>query len=576
MDNVATESSNPFERIREGAGSILRRREGSVIIGLISIYALGLLNDPGTFLTLRQVNNILRDAAPVAVIGYGVALLMITAEFDLSVGSLWGLTGGMVLVMMTELGINGPFAVFAVIVFGVLYGVTQGLLVTQLKLPSLIVTIGTLTAVRGLLLIIIGNTTVTVLRDNVGVLWYFGGDIIVGDLPFVAEEGIRYQLPVVHDTAQTFNRVSMMIFWAFLFLILFHYLLFYTRFGYHVRATGDNVESAGTTGIDPEIVKIGCFGIVGAITAFAGAMNAGFARSIQGSTGDGTALIVIAAVVLGGTKLTGGRGTMAGVMLGAVVLEVANKVLNSLGLGISGWSSVITGGFIVAAVGLDVVFRGFNTSLIRRWYVDPSRAMLGSPSEFFRKQVRPKTPSDMYGYLIMSIGTTVILTNVLAWVLGLEVDSIGPIPGFSVQSLLGLDFSGFKLVFEGNWPEAMAQVYLFLLLIAVGSFLVIEVYTRLIGSAGDYEGTIATTCYSMLVAPLLSIPIVMYGFDIFFVGSELISSVVVAVPVFLGMLWLMFVGTVEVHELSRERALAAVGIVVIVGLIATGLVALAL
>jgi simple sugar transport system permease protein len=555
---------------------VLGRREGSVIIGLISIYALGLINDPGTFLTLRQVNNILRDAAPFAVIGYGVALLMITAEFDLSVGSLYGLTGGMILVMMTELGINGPFAIFVVIVFGVLYGVTQGLLVTQLKLPSLIVTIGTLTAVRGLLQIIIGNTTVTVLRANVGVLWYFGGDIILSDLPVLGEEGFQYQLPFVHDSVQSFNRVSMMILWAFVFLVLFHYLLFYTRFGYHVRATGDNVESAGTTGIDPEIVKIGCFGIVGLVTAFAGAMNAGYARSIQGSTGDGAALIVIAAVVLGGTKLTGGEGTMIGVMLGAVVLEVANKVLNSLGLGISGWSSVITGGFIVAAVGLDVLFRGFSTDLIRQWYVEPSKAILRSPSEFFRKRVEPKTSSDMYGYLMLSIGATAILTNVLAWFLGLEVDSIGPLPGFSVQSLFGLDISGFKLVFNGNWPETMAQVYLFLLLIALGSFLVIEVFTRLVESAGDYEGTLGATCYSMLVAPVLSIPIVVYGFDIFFVGGELVSALIVAAPVFLGMLWLMYVGTVELHDLSEGKAAGAVASVVLAALLLAGVVGLSL
>jgi ribose/xylose/arabinose/galactoside ABC-type transport system permease subunit len=562
---MATEQASLFTRVNSAAGWILNRREGSVIVGLVSLYLVGLWVDPGVFLTLGRLNNILRDAALVAIMGYGVAMLMITAEFDLSVGALLGLSGGLTLILIKNIGVNGPFAVLVVLVFGVLYGISQGLIVTQLNLPSLIVTIGTLTGVRGALQIAIGTTTIDIPYANLGILQWFGGNILLGDLPGLeAGYELQYQLPVVHDSVQSFDRFSIMIIWMFVFLAIFHYMLFRTRFGYHVRATGDNIESAGTTGIDPEIVKIACFAIVGLLTAFAGIAFAGRATSIQASSGDGQELFVIAAVVLGGTKLTGGEGSMVGALLGALVLTVADYVLRALGLGVSGWQAVITGGFIVAAVGLDVVFRGFSIDLLRRWYIDPIREMLVSPSEFFRTGAVRKTAAELYGFIFVAIGVTAILTNVVAGILGIK----------AVQSALFPDgLVSFMLVLQGNWPETVIQVYLFLLFLAVVSFLAIELVTQQLEGTGDYENSLSIAAYSMLFAPLFAIPIAMYGFDISFIQSGLIDSLLVALPVFVGMLWVMYVGVVELHELNRQRALATVGSVVAVLFVCAGLIA---
>jgi ribose/xylose/arabinose/galactoside ABC-type transport system permease subunit len=561
---VATGSAGAAARLSSAVGWIVNRREGSVIVGLISIYLIGLIVDPGPFLTLRRVNNILQNAAQIALLGYGVALLMITAEFDLSVESVLALSGGMALVMMSGIGINGPTTVLIILVFAALFGITQGLIVTQLNLPSLIVTIGTLTGVRGVLQIVIGGTTISVLQDEKGILTWFGGNVELGDFPGLAQDYVfTYRLPLVHDATKEFSQFSIAILWAFLFLVVFHYLLFYTRFGYHVRATGDNVESAGTTGIDPEIVKIACFGIVSVMAGFAGLAFAGRAGAIQVQTAADDSLFAIAAVVLGGTKLTGGRGSMVGVLLGAVVLQTADSVLRALGLGVSGWQAIITGMFIVAAVGLDTVFRGVSVDLIRRWYVVPTREILTSPSGFFETKAVRRTASDMYGYLFMSIGVTAVLTNVVAFVVGVD----------PVQSALFDGLSEFKLVLEGNWPETIVQVYLFLLLVAVVSFVVIELVTQRLGRAGDYESTLAIACYSMVLAPLLSVPIVVYGFNIFFVGDELLSSLIIAVPILLGMAWLMYVGTAQLHELPRKRALASTGSVILVWLLLSGILA---
>jgi ribose/xylose/arabinose/galactoside ABC-type transport system permease subunit len=557
-----------MERVNSSLAGVFDRPSGSIIVGLVVLYLLGVVVDPGRFLQLTRVNNILENAATVAIMGYGVALLMITAEFDLSVESVLALTGGMALLMITELGINGPFTVLVLLVFAALYGITQGALVTQLELPSLIVTIGTLTGVRGILQEVIGTEGIAKSTQEAGILTWFGGDVELGDFPGLAEGFVlEYQLPV-HDSVRTFSRFNISIVWALILLAVFHYLLFYTRFGHHVRATGDNIQSAGTTGVDPDLVKIACFAIVGVMAAFAGLSFAGRNTAVNVQSAQNESLFVIAAVVLGGTKLTGGEGTMLGALLGAIVLEVAQEVLRALGLGFSGWQPIVTGGFIIAAVAIGPVVQGTSVTLLRRWYLNPVREMLSSPTTFFRTRAVRKKTADMYGFLIATIGVTALMTNVVAWILGFG----------AVQDALGLDLSGFKLVTEGNWPETVAQVYMFLLLVAVVSFLVIEVVTQRLDSSGDYVDSLAAAAYGMLFAPLLAIPIAMYGFDIFFfevsfAGSSLINSVLVALPVFLGMLWLMYVGVRELHEFTREKALAAVGGVIAVLLALAGAIA---
>lgn len=532
------------------------------MIGLISIYLIGLYNDAGSFLSLGTVSDILFLAAPTALMGYGVALLMVTAEFDLSVGSLFGLAAALAATMATEIGINKPIAIVIVLVFAALYGITQGLLVTKLNLPSLIVTIGTLTMLRGIVQIMVGGTVRTIQPENAGVFRWFGGPFELGYLPGLASDFVlEYQVPFVHESTRTWSSFDIMIIWAVVFLLVFHYILFYTRFGHHVRATGDNVQSVGTTGVDPEIIKIGCFAIVGMMAAFAGIAYFGSTTTVETATGDGRALFVIAAVVLGGTELTGGEGSMTGVVLGSLVLATANQVLFSYNLGVSGWQGVVTGAFIVAAIGLDVVFRGFSTSLIRQWYTAPTRELLSSPTSFFRVKAIRKTTDDMFGYLMLSAGLTAVLTNAIAWVIGQE----------TVASALGLlPLSTFKLILEGNWPETVVQVYLFLLLLAASAFVVIEIVTGLFDREGDYESSLAITCYGSLFAPLFAVPVVMYGFDVFFVGGELISSLIVAVPVVLGMLGVMYAGISELHGLSREKALGTIGGVIVVWLVGSG------
>jgi ribose/xylose/arabinose/galactoside ABC-type transport system permease subunit len=534
-------------------------------VGLIAIFFVGVYIDASRFLLLDNMARVLRSAATTAIIGYGVALLMVTAEFDLSVGSMYGVAAGMGAIMIggDAFGFHPLFVVAVVLVFSVIFGITQGLVVTKLDLPSLIVTIGTLTLLRGVHRILLGGTTAS--AGDVGLLKWLGGPIIIADMPFMSGP-ILYQIPFLHDEVKSFGQFSILIVWIFVLLVVFHYLLHYTRFGLHARATGDNIDSVETTGIDPEIVKLGCFAVCGLTAAFAGLAFLGRFGSVSSGSGNGLALVVIAAVVLGGTKLTGGEGSMVGVLFGSLVLATANNVLALAGLNVSGWQGVITGGFIIAAIGLDVVLKGFSYDLLVDWYADPLGELVRSPRTFFRDSVAQKTTDDMFGFLVLTIGVAALLTNLLAAVVG------NP----AVAGALGLSVDEFKLFLLGGWPETVAQVYLFAMFLALLSYAGIEAATQYLDSPGDYEDTLAAVCYGMAPAPLVAVPALLLGYGIFFVGSPIVSALLVAVPVALLIAWTTYAGVREGHDLSRGRALAAVGVAVAVWLVAAGIVALGL
>ncbi|MFD1646847.1 ABC transporter permease [Haloarchaeobius litoreus] len=561
---MATESTNVGRRFSSVRSWVFDRREGSVLVGLIAIFLVGVYIEPSRFLLLDNLARILRAAATTAIIGYGVALLMVTAEFDLSVGSMYGVAAGMgaILIGGDAFGFHPLFVVAVVLVFSVIFGITQGLVVTKLGLPSLIVTIGTLTLLRGIHRILLGGTTAS--ASDVGILKWLGGPIIIADLPFMTGP-IFYQVPFVHNEVKTFGQFSILIVWIFVLLVVFHYILHHTRFGLHARATGDNIDSVETTGIDPEIVKLGCFGLCSLTAAFAGLAFLGRFGSVSSGSGDGLALVVIAAVVLGGTKLTGGEGSMIGVLFGSLVLATANNVLALAGLNVSGWQGVITGGFIIAAIGLDVILKGFSYDLLRSWYAEPLREILGSPRGFFANRAEQKTTDDMFGFLMLSVGATALATNVVAWVLG----------NASVSNAIGMDIGGFKLFLRGGWPETAAEIYLFFMLLALVAYAAIEVSAQFFDSPGDYEDTLLSVCYGMAPAPLFAIPAVMLGYGIFFlVEDAMLSALAVSVPILLLIGWTMYAGVSETHELSRRRSVGVVAAVFVAWLVVAGIVAL--
>ncbi|HKJ57626.1 MAG TPA: YIP1 family protein, partial [Halobacteriales archaeon] len=381
------------------------------------------------------------------------------------------------------------------------------------------------------------------------VLEALGGTI---ELPFV----VSYRVPFVHQELQQWSSFSVQIVWVFLVLGLFHYLLFYTRFGYHIRATGDNINSVETTGVDPEILKLGCFGIAAAMAAFAGITQLGRIGSVSPNTGNGLALIVIAAVVLGGTKLTGGEGSILGVLMGAVILSLAQNILAIAGFGVGGWQAIITGLFIIAAIGLDTVFKSLTVDLFREWYTTPMREIATSPTEFFRRRAIQKTTDDMLAFLVLSIG----LTGVLLWIGMTALQAVAPV--------LGLPTLTFQLFAAGSWAVAAIQLYLLVMFLAMLAFVTVGATSQYLGGTGDYESTLTVVCYSMAPIVLLFVPQVSLGFGIVTLVDPVITALVVAVPVFLLVAWLLHTGVVERHGLPARQAAVPVATTFLVWLLA--------
>ncbi|WP_330632972.1 ABC transporter permease [Halocatena halophila] len=542
---------NPIQnRLRSIKSSLVDRRESSVLVGLIALIALGIAMNASSFLTISNAIRVFRGAAIVAIIGYSMSLLMVTAEFDLSVGSLVGITGGLAAVMISG-GFDPVFTIVLVITLAMIYGVTQGLLVTKLGLPSLIVTIGTLTLLRGAHFLLLGGQAVTISTAEAGpVMKAIGGTytlpLPVGipftDVTLFSIPALTYALPGVHDEPQTFTSFPAQILWVLALLAVLHHILFRTRFGHHVRATGDNINAAETTGLDPHRIKIACFAIVGGVTAFAGLSQLAYVGSVSPGTGTGTELIVIAAVVLGGTKLTGGEGSMTGVLMGALVLGFAQNILTLGGFGPK-FSRLITGLFIIAAIGLDTVFSEFSFRLIREWYTRPLAQIARSPRSFFSDQAPEKGSTEAIAFVavsILAIGGIVASLALLASFLA---------PPFADRFVL--------FIAEANLSGAvmvLLEVYLVItLLVLLAVFTVHPVATHR-HSSSNGDSTLVAVGYGMAPAIFLFAPFTLYGFgflSILVYGSLVVVAVLMAVT-----LW---ISVRSLHDLSPIDGAITVG-----------------
>jgi ribose/xylose/arabinose/galactoside ABC-type transport system permease subunit len=556
---LSTESDSITTRIGEIKTSILVRRESSVLIAFIAILVLGTLVSPEVFLTLNNFVRVLRGVAIITLVGYGMSLLMISGEFDLSVGSLVAVTGGVAAVMISS-GVSPTFAIVLTITLAVVYGITQGLLVTKFDLPSLIVTIGTLTLLRGVHFILLGGEAVTISTQDMGpVLKIIGGayslpfSVVVPftDVTLFTIPAITYAIPGIHEQTQTFQYFPTQIVWVFVFLAVFHHILFRTTFGRHVRATGDNIESTRTTGIDPERVKIAGFVIIAVITAFAGLSQVAYIGSVSPSTGSGTALIVIAAVVLGGTKLTGGDGTMTGVLLGALILGFAQNILTLGGFG-PRFGRLITGLFIIGAISLDTIFDRFSIRVLREWYSKPLRRISSDPRSFFSQQADKKGSDESLAFIALSTVATGVIISIIIF----TVDIISP--QFADRFVLYIaeaNLSGAVMVF--------LELYLVVtLLILLALFTVQFVSGRLDGQA-DSDNTLVAVSYGMAPVILLSVPLLLEGFGFL---TLLVFSTLVIVALLVALM--LYLAISELHDLSPRDAAITVAATFVVWIVA--------
>jgi D-xylose transport system permease protein len=359
-----------------------------IVVGLILI-AIIFQSQNDRFLTAGNFVNLIVQMAAITIIGMGIVFVLLLGEIDLSVGYVSGVAGVTTALLMNPDGHNvfgaGP-AIFVALAVGLAIGIGQGLIITKIGVPSFVVTLAGLLAWNGVVLLLIGDKGTVIIQNSVVVgfandflppatAWIvlaagialYAGILLSGDrtrkkagLP--TEPAALYALRVGGLAAAgivvvAFANADRGIPYVFLVItglyILWTFVLNRTRFGRHIYAVGGNAEAARRAGINVDNVKIACFGICSMMAALGGIVLASRLRSIDTNSGGGTILLYsIAAAVIGGTSLFGGRGHIKSAVLGALVIASIDNGLGLLGLS-SGTKFVITGLVLLAAVAVD-------------------------------------------------------------------------------------------------------------------------------------------------------------------------------------------------------------------------------
>ncbi|PKF50460.1 ribose ABC transporter permease [Enterovibrio nigricans] len=274
----------------------------SLIALLVLIVVVSFLNP--NFFTVDNILNILRQTSINAIIAVGMTLVILTAGIDLSVGSVLALCGAFaatLIAMEVPVLIAVPTALFA----GAVLGAISGIIIAKGKVQAFIATLVTMTLLRGVTMVYTeGRPISTGFTDTADAFAWFGTGYALG-------------IPVP----------------VWLMVIVFAavwYLLNHTRFGRYIYALGGNESATRLSGIDVDKVKIGAYAICGLLAALAGIIVTSRLSSAQPTAGMGYELDAIAAVVLGGTSLMGGKGRIMGTLIGALIIGFLNNALNLL------------------------------------------------------------------------------------------------------------------------------------------------------------------------------------------------------------------------------------------------------
>lgn len=293
------------------------------LVGLLLLcIVLTFLSD--SFFTLDNWLNILRQVSINALIAFGMTFVILTGGIDLSVGSVLALSSAFAAGLMAN-GMNGVFAMMIGISAGLAMGALNGVIITKGRVAPFIATLATMTIFRGATLVYTEGRPITGFSDELA-FQMIGRGYFLG-IP----------VPVV----------LMLVAYVLLYVVLKK-----TTFGRHTYAIGGNEEATRLSGIRVDRLKIWIYSLTGGLAALAGLILTSRLNSAQPTAGTAYELDAIAAVVLGGTSLSGGRGWILGTLIGALIIGVLNNGLNLLNVS-SFYQQVIKGVVILLAVILD-------------------------------------------------------------------------------------------------------------------------------------------------------------------------------------------------------------------------------
>ncbi len=317
------------------AKEVLTRLQPLIALALM-VLVISVLTDK--FFTVENGWNILRQISINLCLSIGMTLIIISGGIDLSVGAILGLSGALAAgvlkngIVLSGQGVLLEFTVIGAVVVALMsglgLGLFNGLMITRFRVPPFVATLGMLSIARGLTMLWTGGFPVTGLGDGFAVI---GTGITLG--------------------------IPMPVWISVVLAAMFIFLVRKTRFGRHLYAVGGNERAALLTGLNVNNIKLAVYSIGGMLAAVAGLIVTSRLDSAQPNAGLGYELDSIAAVVIGGTSLSGGRGTILGSVIGCLIIGVLNNGLFLLDVS-PFWQQVVKGVVILIAVVIDKMQAG--------------------------------------------------------------------------------------------------------------------------------------------------------------------------------------------------------------------------
>jgi len=321
--------------MRQFIGSIVRRHPEGVTISMVVLISLGFaVITQGSWLSVGNMQSLSQLTAVLAVMAFGEAIVIATGEIDISVGSVSGI-GALVFLGLAPV-VGSGLALLGALACGILIGALNGVFVALLGLPSLLVTLGTLFLFQGI------------------------GYAVTSGFSFAATDSVRQQWIYNAVGNSGVAGVNAGVIWALVVLVVLQLVVFETPVGNRILAVGGDAASSFSRGVNVTKIKFGVFVVSGLLAAFAGVLDAAFIGYADGSFGATMELSAIAAAVLGGCHLTGGRISLIGTLFGAFVLRGIQSFLILLGVQPQ-WYILVVGLIVVLASLADRTLTRFAT-----------------------------------------------------------------------------------------------------------------------------------------------------------------------------------------------------------------------
>lgn len=282
------------------------------------------------FLKPENIFNVLKNASTIGIIGIGMTFVIVSKGFDLSVGSVLAATA-MLTARFIFLGMN-PYLAFSIgLALGTLLGFINGILIAKVRVNPFVTTLGMLSIARGL------------------TYWFSSG----------VKGAVSANIPFTHKALSFLGSgyigiVPFQVIELAILVIIFSYLGKNTVVGRQIYATGSNIEAAKLSGVNVDKIRIYVYTLTGLLAAFAGIIRMGLLQTASTNAGDGMELDIIAAVIIGGTSLNGGEGTIIGTIIGALIMAIIRNSFVLLHIPAFG-QTITIGSVVIAAVALDQI-----------------------------------------------------------------------------------------------------------------------------------------------------------------------------------------------------------------------------